>query len=128
MDRGSQVVEIATRRMFEAAHYLPNLPDGHKCKRMHGHNYVVEVVLRAPIDPLIGMAWDYAVLDGHIDALIVNACDHRVLNEIEGLENPTGENIAIWAWRQLEITMLPLHEVSVWETPHYRATVRAGDL
>lgn len=122
------IVEIATRRTFEAAHHLPMLPSEHKCHRVHGHNYVIEVVLRAPIDPMLGMAFDYAVIDGAIDALIVGVCDHRLLNEIPGLENPTGENIAIWAWRQLSTTVMPLHEVSVWETPHYRATVRAGDL
>lgn len=121
-------VEISTRRTFEAAHHLPYLPAEHKCRRLHGHNYQIEVVVRAPVDEMLGMAYDYAVLDGYVDDLVINVCDHRLLNDIEGLENPTGENIAIWALRRLLQTPLPVAEVSVWETPRYRATVRAGDL
>ncbi len=121
-------VEISTIRTFEAANHLPMLPDGHKCKRVHGHNYTIEVVVRAPIDPILGMAFDYSVIDSVVDTLIINICDHRLLNDIEGLENPTGENIALWAMRRLLTTVLPVHEVSVWETPHYRATIHIGDL
>lgn len=121
-------VEIATTRTFEAAHHLPNLPAEHKCHRMHGHNYKIEVSVRAPIQEHLGMAFDYAMLDAIVDELIVKPCDHRVLNDIEGLENPTGENIAIWAARRLLCTVLPIHAVTIWETPNYRATVYADDL
>lgn len=119
------IVEISTKRTFEAAHHLPRLPEGHKCRRMHGHNYTIEVVLRAPIDPELGMAFDYADIDRIVDERIISVCDHRLLNDISGLENPTGENIAIWALAQLLQMSLPVVEVSVWETANYRATVRA---
>lgn len=101
------------------------LPAEHKCHRVHGHNYTIEVVVRAPIDPALGMAFDYATMDAIVDELITNVCDHRLLNDVSGLENPTGENIALWAMQRLKVTVLPVAEVSVWETPHYRATVRA---
>lgn len=121
----SKIVEISTRRTFEAAHTLPMLPDSHKCSRMHGHNYMIEIVARGELDPVLGWVCDYGVLDCAIDELIIKLCDHRYLNDIAGLENPTGENIAIWALERLRKTVFPIVEVSVWETPHYKATARA---
>lgn len=120
-------VYISTRRTFEAAHYLPLLPQDHKCKRLHGHNYMIEVVLRTGVGPE-GMAIDYADIDAAIDEQVVSVCDHRLLNDISGLENPTGENIAIWAARKLLAALPGLHEVKVWETPHYCSSVLASDL
>ena len=122
-------VYISTRRAFEAAHYLPLLPADHKCKRLHGHNYSIEVILRTDVYPGdIGMAIDYADLDSAIDNMIISVCDHRLLNEIDGLTNPTGENIAMWAGRRLQKSLPTLHEVRVWETPNYCAIVFARDL
>lgn len=118
------IMEIATRRAFEAAHRLPNLPESHKCHRLHGHNYTIEVVASGEMDQTLGWVLDYGMLDSVIDELIIKVLDHRYLNDIEGLDNPTGENIAIWSLRRLRTTALPIVEVSVWETPHYRATVR----
>ena len=117
-------IEISTRRTFEAAHTLPYLPDTHNCSRMHGHNYTIEVVARGALDPLLGWVCDYGMLDIAINELVINTCDHRYLNDIPGLENPTGENIAIWALARLRKTVFPIVEVSIWETPHYRATAR----
>lgn len=118
------IVEIATRRTFEAAHFLPHMPEQHKCRRLHGHNYGLEVVLRGPVNAL-GIVRDYGILDGIVDQVVIAEVDHRLLNEIEGLENPTGELIAIWCLRRLRVTDLPIYSVTVWETPHYRATVYA---
>lgn len=122
------IVDISTDRTFEAAHHLPRLPAEHKCHRVHGHNYRIRVTIRAEIDPFLGMAFDYAMMDAFVDDLIVGVCDHRLLNDVEGLDNPTGENIAIWAMRRLMLTVLPMHSVTVWETPHYAATVYASDM
>ena len=119
------LAEISTKRTFEAAHRLPRLPVEHKCHRLHGHNYTIEVVARGPLDPTLGWVCDYGMLDVAIDELVIKACDHRFLNEIPGLENPTGEIIALWALARLKATLLPVVEVSIWETPHYRATARA---
>lgn len=120
-------VYISTRRTFEAAHYLPLLPREHKCRRLHGHNYQIEVVLRTAVGA-DGMMIDYADIDAAVDTLVVDVCDHRLLNDVDGLENPTGEVIAVWAAHRLREALPGLHKVSVWETPRYCATVRATDL
>lgn len=88
------MVTIAKEYDFDAAHKLPNVPDGHKCKRMHGHTYRVELVFAGEMDER-GFVADYA----EIDALwqpIHERLDHRVLNDIPGLENPTTEMLAWW--------------------------------
>jgi 6-pyruvoyltetrahydropterin/6-carboxytetrahydropterin synthase len=83
---------------FESAH-LPLVPDGHKCKNMHGHNYRVDVVMRGELD-LRGFIKDFAEIDEQILPLI-SKVDHHVLNNIEGLENPTVENIAAWFFERV---------------------------
>ena len=84
---------------FESAHYLPLVPDGHKCKNMHGHNYRVDIVLRGELDSR-GFVKDFAEIDAEILPLI-KKIDHRVLNDIEGLENPTAEIIAAWFFERI---------------------------
>ena len=85
---------------FESAHRLPFVPDGHKCKRMHGHNYRVDVVMRGKLD-YRGFIRDFAEIDELVLPLI-KEIDHRVLNEIDGLSNPTAENIAAWFFERIE--------------------------
>ncbi len=119
-------VEISVTRAFEAAHYLPALPDGHKCKRTHGHNYTIELVILADINQETGMGPDYAYLDQALDEQVINVCDHRLLNDIPGLENPTGEMIAIWALERLRQIVPGVLQINVWETPNYRATAFAN--
>lgn len=89
---------IAKCFTFDAAHFLPNVPAGHKCSRMHGHTYEVEIVLRGPIDD--GFVADYALLD-EAWAPIFSAIDHRVLNEISGLEVPSTEHLAAWMFAHI---------------------------
>lgn len=85
--------DITRRYHFEAAHYLPFVSAGHKCARMHGHNYELEItVIRATVDN-VGFVIDFWDLDAIVDPLI-QAVDHRVLNECPGLDNPTAELIA----------------------------------
>ena len=79
---------------FESAHYLPLVPEGHKCRNLHGHNYRVEIVVRGKLDKR-GFVKDFAEIDAEIMPLI-KSLDHRLLNEVEGLENPTAEIIASW--------------------------------
>ena len=100
---------------FEAAHFLPTFPEGHKCRRMHGHSFRVEVVVEGEIDPAEGYLVDYGVLKSAIEPVRARV-DHYVLNEIEGLENPTSEMIAVWMWEQLSPTIPLLAEIIVHET------------
>jgi 6-pyruvoyltetrahydropterin/6-carboxytetrahydropterin synthase len=109
------VVELVKDFRFEAAHFLPNVPDGHKCRRIHGHSFKGEVAVRGPLDPKLGWVIDFADLRHAVDP-IVDRLDHYLLNEIEGLENPTAELLAIWIWRQLEGKVPGLHRVTLEET------------
>jgi 6-pyruvoyltetrahydropterin/6-carboxytetrahydropterin synthase len=84
---------------FESAHHLPLVPDGHKCKNMHGHNYRVDIVMRGILDSR-GFVKDFAEIDDEVIPLI-KKIDHRVLNDIEGLENPTAEIIAAWFFHRI---------------------------
>ena len=84
---------------FESAHHLPLLPDGHRCKNVHGHNYRIEVVVRGNLDRR-GFVKDFAELDAEILPLVAKV-DHRLLNDIEGLENPTAELIAAWFYARI---------------------------
>jgi 6-pyruvoyltetrahydropterin/6-carboxytetrahydropterin synthase len=98
--RGKTLTRIGRTYRFESAHHLPHLPDGHKCKNLHGHNYRVEVVLSGVPDSR-GFVMDFAEIDAEIIPLIQRV-DHRLLNEIEGLENPTAEIIANWFLQRIQ--------------------------
>jgi len=109
---------------FEAAHFLPKVPAGHKCARMHGHSYLLGITLEGDIDPERGWVMDFAEIDEYVTPL-VRQLDHQVLNEIEGLANPTSELLASWLWAKL--AALPgLAEVIVSETPSSRCVYRGG--
>lgn len=101
---------------FEAAHRLPHVPMTHKCFRMHGHSYRVELVLEGAVDPHTGFVADFFDVEA-VFAPILARLDHFCLNEIEGLENPTAEHIAMWIWRHTKPGLTPLALVRVFETP-----------
>lgn len=100
---------------FEAAHLLPYLPTDHKCRRLHGHSFKVDVVVSGELDPRLGWVMDYADISAKFKPLW-DQLDHRYLNEVAGLENPTSENIAIWIWSRLKPSLPLLSEIVVAET------------
>ena len=108
-------VRLAKSFSFEAAHYLPCFPDGHKCRRMHGHSFRIEVVVEGEMDPAKGYLVDYGDIKKAISP-VHDTLDHRCLNEITGLENPTAELLAKWIWDKLKPTLPLLSEVIVFET------------
>lgn len=108
-------MEIFKSFTFEAAHKLPNVPDGHKCKRLHGHSFKVEVHVSADIDPELGWVMDLGDIK-QIFAPIYEQLDHHYLNDIDGLENPTSEVLAKWLWRQLKPNLPILSRIVVRET------------
>jgi 6-pyruvoyltetrahydropterin/6-carboxytetrahydropterin synthase len=111
---------------FEAAHFLPKVPPGHKCARMHGHSYQVDVAIEGEIGAESGWLMDFSDIDEHVMPLI-KKLDHNVLNEIEDLVNPTSELLAVWLWKRLAATLRSrLVEVIVSETPTSRCVYR-GD-
>lgn len=101
---------------FEAAHYLPNLPNDHKCKRLHGHSFRFEVFVENFLDPVYKWVMDYGEISRIVKSIVDEYLDHRLLNEIEGLENPTSEQIAIWLWRKIYPKIPNLKQIIVYET------------
>jgi 6-pyruvoyltetrahydropterin/6-carboxytetrahydropterin synthase len=93
-------VELVKEYRFESAHHLPRVPAGHKCARVHGHSYKVEVAVEGPVDPDTGWLIDFGVIDDAWAPLHARF-DHHNLNDVPGLENSTCENIAIYVWREL---------------------------
>lgn len=108
-------MQIAKRFRFESAHRLPNVGPGHKCARLHGHSFEVEVVLEGEVDATTGMVADFADISAAW-APLHEVLDHRYLNDISGLENPTSENLAVWIWRRLSGNLPLLAKVVVHET------------
>lgn len=108
-------MEIFKEFTFEAAHRLPNLPPGHKCARLHGHSFHVRLSVAGDLDPQLGWVMDFAEIKAAFRP-ILRRLDHYYLNEIEGLENPTSERIAVWIWEQLKPSLAPLSRVEVRET------------
>ena len=92
-----QMYRITRDNFFEAAHFLPNVPEGHKCKNMHGHSYRVTVQLDGVIDEHLGWIIDTAEIDEAFSE-VKETLDHKVLNQVEGLENPTTEVLSRWLW------------------------------
>jgi len=107
-------MEIYREFTFEAAHRLPRVPDGHKCARLHGHSYRVQVHVRGDVDPATGWVMDFAEIKKAFRPLH-DQLDHYYLNDLPGLDNPTSENLARWIWERL-IDQLPLSEILVRET------------
>lgn len=108
-------VRLTHEFRFEAAHRLPNVPPGHKCARLHGHSFKVEISVRGPVDPHTGWFIDFGQLT-EAWAPIHAQLDHNYLNDIPGLENPTSENLAHWLWQKLKPVIPSLERVVVHET------------
>ena len=110
-------MKISQAFTFEAAHRLPNVPETHRCRRMHGHSYRVELRLEGPVDPDTGFVADFFDLEAAFAPLLARL-DHNTLNEVPGLENPTAENIAIWIWDRVKPVLPEISAVVVFETPN----------
>lgn len=120
----SRMVEIIKEYRFEAAHFLPNVPDGHKCKRMHGHSFLFEIKLAGNVDEHSGWLMDFGAISLVVKPLLDGFLDHNLLNEVPGLENPTSEHIAFWLWSHLKKEIPPLVEITVHETCNSRCVYR----
>ena len=116
-------MELRKTFQFEAAHRLPRVPAGHKCARLHGHSFVVEVAVEGPVDPHLGWVMDYADLKTAFRPLY-EQLDHNYLNDLAGLENPTSEHVARWIWERLKPALPLLKEVVIAETCMSRCVYR----
>lgn len=99
----------------ESAHHLPYVPEGHKCGRLHGHSFQIEIWVQGKVDDASGWVMDFADVSEAFKP-VYQQLDHHYLNEIEGLFNPTSENLARWIWNQLRPSLPLLNKVCVNET------------
>jgi 6-pyruvoyltetrahydropterin/6-carboxytetrahydropterin synthase len=108
-------MEIFKEFTLEAAHFLPYLPEGHKCRRLHGHSFRIEVHVCGEVQRPIGWVMDFAEINSKFQPLF-EQLDHYCLNQVPGLENPTSENLARWIWQRLKPELPGLSKIIVRET------------
>lgn len=108
---------------FESAHSLPRVPEGHKCRRMHGHSFRAEVRISGEVDPRTGWVIDFAEVKAAVEP-VREALDHRTLNDVPGLENPTSEVLAKWIWDRVKAKLPGVTCVMVRETCTNRCEYR----
>ncbi len=108
-------MRVSKEFTFEAAHSLPSAPAGHKCRRLHGHSFRVVVHVDGEPDPAMHWVVDFGDI-AQAFAPLHEKLDHHHLNEIEGLENPTSEVLAVWIWERLSDALPGLAQVDVKET------------
>ena len=108
-------MDISRTFRIEAAHRLPRVPAGHKCARLHGHSFLIDVHVSGPLDAEFGWVMDFADIKAAF-APLLERLDHSYLNDIQGLDNPTSENLARWIWHELEPRLPLLARVVVHET------------
>jgi 6-pyruvoyltetrahydropterin/6-carboxytetrahydropterin synthase len=115
--------ELIRTFRFEAAHCLVNVPDTHKCKRMHGHSYRVDIHVQGPVDPNAGWVMDFGTIKQAIEP-ILETLDHHWLNDVPGLANSTSELIAKYIWDLAQPAIPQLSAVTVWESDMSRCVYR----
>ncbi|MAZ37706.1 MAG: 6-carboxytetrahydropterin synthase QueD [Crocinitomicaceae bacterium] len=101
---------------FDSAHQLPNVPEGHKCKNLHGHTYHLTVYIEGDLNPKLGWVMDFSDLKAVLKP-ILDQLDHNYLNDIKGLENPTSEVLVVWIWNQIKPALPLLTRLELKETP-----------
>lgn len=109
------MMELVKRFRLQSAHFLPHAPEGDPEGRLHGHNFQIEVRVRGPLDPVLGWVVDFGEIKAAF-APIFARLDHRLLNEVQGLEDPQPGTVARWIFEALAPALPLLHEVAVIET------------
>ncbi len=99
---------------LQCARRLPGLPDSHPCARLHGHSFKIKITLRGELDAQLGWVMDFDTVDA-VSQRIHAQLDHRYLNDIANLHNPTSENLAVWLWQALHTDLPTLHSIAVME-------------
>lgn len=101
---------------FDSAHFLPNVPEQHKCRQLHGHTYHLTIFLEGDVLEEEGWIMDFTDLKKAVQP-VINTVDHRFLNDIPGLENPTTELFSIWLWKKIKPLLPALKRIELKETP-----------
>ncbi len=110
------MIEIYKEFVFDSAHYLPNVPVNHKCRQLHGHTYHLKIVLRGEVNEPAGWVADFGEIKQTVNE-VLKLVDHKLINEVEGLENPTCELFCIWWFHKLKPSLPELIRVELRETP-----------
>lgn len=122
-----QLIEIAKTFRFEAAHFLPQVNPEHQCSGIHGHSYIVTLRLKGPLDEKMGWVMDLSDLSLQFEPWR-KTLDHTFLNNIDGLENPTSENLALWIMRHFGKEQKLLNSVTIESTTRLSVTVYRQDM
>jgi len=101
---------------FDSAHFLPNVPPTHKCREIHGHTYMLTIFISGDLDPHLGWVMDFKDMKEVVDP-VIKTVDHKMLNNIAGLENPTCELFAVWLWNKIKPGLPDLVKIELNETP-----------
>ena len=117
-------VELVKTFRFEAAHRLPHVPTDHKCHRLHGHSFAVDVTIEGDVDETMGWLVDFADITAVVEPILMQELDHRTLNDVAGLENPTSERLCEWLWGRFASRLPHLASITVHETCTARCTYR----
>ena len=117
-------VELSKTYRFEAAHRLPRVPESHKCFRLHGHSFQIEVTVSGEVDESMGWLLDFTDITEVVEPILEGELDHRTLNEVPGLENATSERLCLWLWRRFKPALPSLAAITVHETCAARCTYR----
>ena len=117
--------ELIKTFRFDAAHQLVGVPDAHKCRRLHGHSYRVDVHVAGEVDPVSGMVMDFGLIVAAVGPLM-ERLDHRLLNEIPGLENATSERIAHYIWTHVKPSLPGLSALTIWESDTARCVYKGA--
>ncbi len=120
----STKIEVIKEFKFEAAHRLTNVNPDHKCGRLHGHSFRVEIALEGTMNEKEGWLMDFGDISTVVKPIVDNELDHQYLNEIPDLGNPTSENISIWLWKRIKPLLPDLKSVTVHETCTARVIYR----
>ena len=115
--------ELIRTFWFEAAHNLPNAPEGHKCRRMHGHTYRLDVHVTGPVDAHAGWVVDFGQIKEIVGG-VVDRLDHQVLNDLPGLANCTSELLAKYVWDNVAPLLKGLSAITIWESDKSRCVYR----
>lgn len=125
MADAAPIAELSADFTLASARSLPHVANGHPCGRLHGHTFGIRLTVRGPVHPHTGWVLDFAEL-ARAWAPLHEQLDHRVLNEVPGLENPTSERLAVWLWRALHPALPGLAAIEVSETGGFRVTYRGA--